>query len=48
MKTIIQALAFDKELVHHLKEVNVSKGHLYNQLVSGKITLQEYLQAVKP
>jgi len=48
MKTIIQALVFDKELVHHLKEVNAGKGLLYTQLVSGKITLQEYLQAVKP
>lgn len=48
MKTIIQALVFDRELVHQLKKAKPSKGHLYNQLVSGKITLQEYLRSIKP
>lgn len=45
MKSIIQTLTFDQELVHNLKEVN--KGQLYIQLVTGKITLREYLQAIK-
>ena len=43
MKSIIKDLFFDKELVNHIKEGKINKNILYQQLISGKITLQEYL-----
>ena len=46
MKSIIKILFFDKELVHQMKEVKMNEGVLYNQLISGKITMQEYLELV--
>jgi hypothetical protein len=46
MKSIIKILFFDKELVNQIKEVNLNEGVLYNQLISGKITMQEYLELV--
>ena len=45
MKSILKHLFFDKELVQRIKEVKTNKNLLYNHLVSGKITLQEYLAA---
>ncbi|MCU7547589.1 hypothetical protein OCK74_00620 [Chitinophagaceae bacterium LB-8] len=45
MKTMIKDLFFDRKLVRSIKKANVNKGHLYNQLMSGRITLKEYLQA---
>jgi hypothetical protein len=45
MKTMIKDLFFDRKLVKTIKKANINKGYLYNQLISGKITLKEYLQA---
>jgi len=46
MKSFIKDLFFDKTLVQHIKEVKIPEGILYNQLISGKITMQEYLKAI--
>jgi hypothetical protein len=46
MKTMINNLLFDRKLVRAIRKANVNKGYLYNQLMSGRITLQEYLRAV--
>jgi len=46
MKSMIQNLFFDNTLVNQAKEVKIPEGILYMQLVSGKITLKEYLQLV--
>ena len=45
MKTFIEELVFDKEVVSKMKEAKLNKQHLYNLLFSGKITLGEYLDA---
>jgi hypothetical protein len=45
MKSLIKALFFDKELVTLLKEKKVNQDYLYTQLISGKITLKEYIAA---
>ena len=46
MKSVIDALTFDKDLVKRMKEQNTSKDVLYKYLVEGKITLKEYLAAL--
>jgi len=46
MKSFINELFFDKVLVQQIKEVKVPEGLLYNQLISGKITMKEYLQSL--
>lgn len=46
MKSIIMNLLFDLELVNGARKANVDKNQLYNELVQGRITLQEYLQMV--
>lgn len=46
MKSIIRDLLFDTELVKQARKANVNKDQLYNQLMQGRITLQEYLQIV--
>jgi hypothetical protein len=43
MKAILKNLAFDKELVKQIKKQNVTSEILYVQLISGKITLKEYM-----
>ena len=43
MKAILKNLAFDKELVRQIKEHNVTSEILYVQLMSGKITMKEYM-----
>ena len=43
MTSIIQKLIFDKEFVEEIKKSNPDKNFLYTQLISGKITLQEYI-----
>ena len=48
MKAILKNLAFDKELVKQIKEQNVNAEILYIQLISGKITLKEYMALNKP
>lgn len=47
MTSIIKALFFDKELVRDIKRSNLSANFLYAQLISGKITLQEYAAATR-
>ena len=47
MSTIIKALFFDKELVTKIKRSELDSNVLYVQLISGKITLQEYVAATK-
>jgi hypothetical protein len=46
MKAMFKILFFDRELVNQIKEVKVNEGVLYNQLISGKITLKEYLELI--
>lgn len=46
MISIIKELLFDKELVRNIKKAKANKHQLYNQLISGKITLQEYLSSL--
>jgi len=43
MKSIMEELVFDKEVVESLREAEVNNAILYTHLISGKITLQEYL-----
>jgi hypothetical protein len=45
MTTIIKTLFFDKELVTKIKKSELDSNLLYVQLISGKITLQEYIAA---
>jgi hypothetical protein len=47
MSTIIKTLFFDKELVTKIKKSELDSNVLYVQLISGKITLQEYVAATK-
>ena len=43
MKSFIKDLIFDSELVDSIKKAKLDNNILYQQLNSGKITLQEYL-----
>jgi len=47
MKLLLKELFFDKSLVRRIRQNNINPGILYQQLISGKITLQEYLAAGK-
>lgn len=47
LKNMLQDLFYDRDLVNEIKKSNVDKGHLYNHLISGRITLEEYVHAVK-
>ena len=47
MKSILKELFFDRSLVKKMRQDKVNPGILYQQLISGKITLQEYLAAGK-
>lgn len=54
MKTItkrfikaIGHLSYDHKLVYCLKMSRVNKELLYNYLIQGRITLEEYVQAIK-
>jgi hypothetical protein len=46
MKSIIKDLFFDKELVSQIRESKVNSELLYVQLMSGRITMQEYIAAI--
>ncbi len=49
MKSIsktISSLWFDNEVVNNLKGQQLSKEILYTHLISGKITLKEYLSLI--
>jgi hypothetical protein len=45
MKQLIKQLFFDRELVESIKVSN--QEFLYIQLISGKITMKEYIAATK-
>ena len=45
MKSVLNELLFDQEMVDKLKEANLQTEYMYNLLFSGKITLQEFLDA---
>jgi hypothetical protein len=45
MKNLIKQLFFDKEVVDAIKSSNVNSEMLYMQLMSGKITMKEYIAA---
>ena len=47
MKSIIKQLFFDKELVGRIKETKPNKAVLYSALLDGRITLSEYMAALK-
>ena len=47
LKNILQGLWYDAELVTEIKKANLNKEQLYNYLSIGKITLAEYVNAVK-
>jgi hypothetical protein len=47
MKTLIKQLFFDKEVVDAIKSSKAGSGMLYIQLMSGKITMKEYIAADK-
>ena len=44
MKTLLNEMVFDTEMIHKMKSTPVQKEILYVQLISGKITLKEYLE----
>ena len=41
----IRELVFDEALVNHMKALKVDEDLLYARLISGRITLQEYIAA---
>lgn len=43
---IKEFLIYDKELVDLTKQVKISKEEFYNHLISGKITMIEYISLV--
>jgi hypothetical protein len=45
MKNLIKQLFFDKEMVDAIKSSNANSEMLYIQLMSGKITMKEYIAA---
>lgn len=47
MKQLIKQLFFDRELVESLKLSKPTRELLYVQLMSGKITMKEYIAAGK-
>jgi hypothetical protein len=47
MRTIIAQLLFDSEVVEAVKKTEIDNAKLYNYLIEGKITMQEYLQLCK-
>jgi hypothetical protein len=47
MKALIKQLFFDKEVVDAIKSSKTGRDMLYIQLMSGKITMKEYIAADK-
>ena len=43
---LIKKLSFDRELVSKIRKSHVDKNMLYNYLISGKITMEEYLYSI--
>lgn len=46
MNTIIKSLIYDAELVRKIRKAKPTQDVLYNNLIMGRITLQEYLAAI--
>ena len=47
MKQLIKQLFFDREVVESIKIAQPTREFLYTQLISGKITMKEYVAAGK-
>lgn len=47
MKQLIKQLFFDRELVESIRGTQASREFLYIQLMSGRITMKEYIAAGK-
>jgi hypothetical protein len=47
IKQLIKQLFFDRELVESIKITQPTREFLYTQLISGKITMKEYIAAGK-
>ena len=47
MNKLIKQLFFDKEVVELIKIAKPTREFLYAQLISGKITMKEYIAAGK-
>jgi nucleoid-associated protein YgaU len=47
MKSLMKKLVLEKKLVDTIKKNHPNKAYLYNLLCAGKITLQEYLPAIR-
>ena len=45
MKSFIKELFFDREVVTIMKAAKLNEEHMYNLLFSGRITLEEFLEA---
>jgi hypothetical protein len=45
MKALLKALFFDREVVEAMKANHTSKELMYVHLISGKITMKEYIAA---
>jgi hypothetical protein len=41
--SIVRELLFDKDLVNNMKGTKLNKDILYTHLISGKITIHEYI-----
>lgn len=47
MKQLLKALFFDREMVTAIKAAKPSKEQLYAALISGRITMKEYIAAIR-
>jgi hypothetical protein len=47
MKQLLKALFFDREMVAVIKAAKPSKEKLYAELISGRITMKEYIAATR-
>ena len=47
MNKLIKQLFFDREVVEAVKIASVNREFLYTQLINGKITMKEYIAAVR-
>jgi len=47
MKQLLKALFFDREMVAVIKAAKPSKEQLYAELISGRITMKEYIAATR-
>ena len=47
MKQLLKALFFDREMVAAIKASKPSREQLYAELISGRITMKEYIAATR-